>query len=561
MPFELSIVNLLDDPVVHGLVVSGHDITQLRDAQEALEDLAIHDVLTGLPNRALILDRAEQMLARARRTRTSVSALFIDLDGFKDVNDTFGHRVGDDLLRLVAARLLGALRASDTIGRLGGDEFVVLAESSSSMAPEMVADRLLESLVQPFPVDSDARPLLHVSASIGIVSGMYESAEDLLRDADIALYEAKAGGRNRHVTFRASMRATFQSRFDLEKDLRQALLGRQFFVVYQPIVNLRTMDIVGLEALLRWRHPTRGVLPPAEFMDALENSDMITDVGKFVLVAACRQAQLWREEGHLVHMSVNVSARQFETAGLVGDVRTALERSGLDPTALVIEMTETSLMRHSREAADRLKELKSVGVRIAIDDFGTGYSSLAYLQQFPVDVIKIDRAFVMGMAESVEGQALVHALVQLGQALGLQTLAEGIEYEGQLEMLQDEECECGQGYLFARPLEAPEAGALLATGLSLGLAEPVELVELVGTAVRRLGRRRTPPPRRRRRRGSDRLPTRRRSRLCSGPPCRRAADGIGPAAGRARRPSARTRRLGPSPRCRAHAAASGHAER
>ncbi|HEY5024673.1 MAG TPA: EAL domain-containing protein [Acidimicrobiales bacterium] len=470
VPCELSIVNLLDDPTVDGLAVSAHNITQLRSTRDALERLATRDPLTGLPNRKLILDRIEQMQKRGRRTGHDGAVLFVDLDRFKDVNDSLGHRVGDDVLRQTAIRFQSALRESDSIGRLGGDEFVVLVESSGAHHATAAAQRLLDSLAVPFAVHSAARPQLTISASIGIVSGAYASAEDLLMDADVALYEAKAAGRNRAVRFEPHMRGEFRTRIDLERDLRLALEADEFFLVYQPVIQLGDGTVQSVEALLRWRRPSGVVVAPDEFIPALEDSGLIVEVGAFVLQEACRQTQLWHDAGLPTAVSVNVSPRQFETGTLVDEIQSALEGSGLDPTSLILEMTETTLMRDSYESAVRLRALKDLGIRLAIDDFGTGYSSLAYLQQFPVDILKIDRTFILGAASDRASTALVHALIELGTALGLKTVAEGIETIEQLIRLKEEGCDAGQGFYFSRPLEPGDAGSFLAAAAAKATA-------------------------------------------------------------------------------------------
>ena len=457
-------MNLLEDPTVNGLVVSAHNITKLRSTRDALERLATRDPLTGLPNRKLILDRIEQMQKRSRRTGRDGAVLFIDIDRFKDINDSLGHRVGDDVLRQVAIRFQGTLRETDSIGRLGGDEFVVLVEGSGSRNGEAAAQRLLESLAAPFAVHSAARPQLSVSASIGIVSGAFASAEDLLMNADVALYEAKAGGRNRAVRFEAHMRGEFRTRIELERDLRLALEEGEFFLVYQPVLQLDDGTVQSMEALLRWRRSSGRVVAPDAFIPALEESGLIVEVGAYVLNEACRQARRWRDLGMATAVSVNVSPRQFETTTLVEDICTALETSGLDPTWLILEMTETTLMRDSHESALRLTALKDLGIRLAIDDFGTGYSSLAYLQQFPVDILKIDRTFIVGAATDGPSAALVHALIELGGALGLKTVAEGIETTDQLRRLEQEGCDAGQGFYFSHPLKEADAERFLAQG-------------------------------------------------------------------------------------------------
>ena len=462
VPFELSIVNLLNDPTVNGLVVSAHNIAQLRSTRDALERLATHDSLTGLPNRTLILDRIAEMQKRGRRTGEEGAVLFIDLDRFKDVNDSLGHRVGDDVLHKVAIRLQSVLRESDSIGRLGGDEFVVLVERSGEGDAEAAAQRLLEELKVPFAVHSPARAQLTISASIGIVSGAYASAEDLLMDADVALYEAKAAGRDRAVRFEPHMRGEFRTRIELERDLRLAVASGEFFLVYQPVIQLADGAVRSMEALLRWRRPSGRVVPPDAFISALEDTGLIVEVGAFVLDQACRQARRWRDAGFPVAISVNVSPHQFETNTFVDDVRRALEHSAIDSTSLILEMTETTLMRDSHESRLRLATLKDLGVRLAIDDFGTGYSSLAYLQQFPVDIMKIDRVFIANSTTEERSTALVHALVAMGNAFGLETVAEGIETTDQFMRLLQEGCDAGQGFYFSPPVEEAEAERFLA---------------------------------------------------------------------------------------------------
>ncbi len=435
---------------------------QLEHRQEELAFLATHDPLTGLPNRTLILDRVEQMLARSRRKQTPVAALFVDLDNFKSINDTLGHEVGDELLRAVAARLDGVVRATDAFGRLGGDEFVVVSEELSlSAGPELIAERLIEALKEPFKLGSDEETRLTVTASIGIASGDRTAPADLLRDADIAMYRAKWDGKNRYVVFETGMQDAVQTRMELEMDLRVALESEEFSLVYQPTFDLSDMSPTGVEALIRWNSPTRGTVQPDDFIPLLEETGLITQIGKWVLEEACGQGAAWRAAGHRIGMAVNVSARQLDTDQLIGDIESALSESGLDPGALTSEITETTLMRNADETARRLTTIKELGVRIAIDDFGTGYSSLAHLQKFPVDALKIDRSFISGLTHNQQGETLIHTLVQLGKALSIETFAEGIEQPRELSMLKDEDCKGGQGFLFARPLDVEATEALL----------------------------------------------------------------------------------------------------
>jgi len=413
---------------------------------------ALHDALTGLPNRVLIMDRIEQLLARNRRNGTTGAALYIDLDDFKNVNDTLGHEAGDRLLIAVAERLTTALRGADSIGRMGGDEFVVLVDGASlEVAPELVAERLLDVMRQPIVLEGAKTPLT-VNISIGIAMGDRSSPGDLLRDADVALYQAKAAGKNRHETFHSEMQTDILHRVELEFDIRSAL-EREFRLVYQPIYNLEDLTLVGVEALLRWDHPSLGVIEPDTFIPILEKSGQIHEVGRWVLKRACEQMAVWRAKGDTLDISVNVSGRQLDQDMIVDHIRQALDDSGLDPGALIIEVTETALMHNTDDTARRLHAIKELGVRIAVDDFGTGYSSLAYLQQFPVDCLKIDRMFTNAITTSPESRALIGTLVQLGKDLGLSTLAEGVETTGEMDHLRDEHVNEAQGFLFSRPLD------------------------------------------------------------------------------------------------------------
>ena len=421
----------------------------------SLRHQALHDALTGLPNRALVVDRTEQMLARAQRSSLAVGALFIDLDNFKDVNDSFGHPSGDQLLRAVAVRLSTAVRPSDTVGRLGGDEFVVLVEGPSLDAgPEVVAERVLDVLAESFVLDDSGDVRLVVRASVGVAVGTRPSAEELLRDADVALYQAKRAGKGCFVVFRPEMQVAVQDRLALEMDLRAAFDAGELFLVYQPTFDLTNMRATGVEALARWTDPVRGEVPPVEFIAVAEESGLVVEIGRYVLDEACRQAVAWEQDGIVVPISVNVSGRQIESDGFVGDVRATLARTGLDPALLTLELTESVLMHDAEATRRRLGSLKSLGVKLAVDDFGTGYSSLAYLRQFPVDTLKIDQSFISGIASSPEARALIHTLVQLGKTLGIRTLAEGIEDESQLAQLKREKCDHGQGFLYSRPLSA-----------------------------------------------------------------------------------------------------------
>jgi diguanylate cyclase (GGDEF)-like protein/PAS domain S-box-containing protein len=468
--FEAAVTDLTADPDVNGYVADLRDITRRKDAEDNLAHAALHDALTGLPNRTLILNRAEQMLARARRQHTHVAALFLDLDNFKDINDTLGHEAGDQLLTGVATRMASALREGETVGRLGGDEFVVLVEGASLAAgAEVVAERIVEVLTTPFSIPASDVPL-EVTASIGIAEGDRAITGELLRDADIALYQAKAAGKHCAVAFSPAMQEAVDDHRSVELDLYHALEKDEFFLLYQPTFDLSTGAVNGVEALLRWRHPERGVVQPNLFIPVLEATRRIIPVGEWVLAEACRQGARWHEHGHRIAVSVNISGVQLERDRVIEDVQGALSACGLDPEMLILELTETTLMHDVEATLIRLNMLKSLGVRLAIDDFGTGYSSLAYLRQFPIDVLKIDQTFVAGITDSEESAAIVHTLVQLGKVLGLQTVAEGIETDDQRVRLQAENVNVGQGYLLARPLDVEGIDDLL--GDSAGALAP-----------------------------------------------------------------------------------------
>ena len=437
-------------------------IAMVHERTDQLQHLALHDSLTGLPNRALILDRIDRMLARARRENVAIAVLFLDLDNFKDINDTMGHAAGDQLLVKVAARLAQVLRKADTVGRLGGDEFVILAEGAS-LAPgaEAVAGRILEVLSTPFEIDASDVPI-NVAASIGIAEGPRDQPGDLLRDADIALYQAKSAGKHCAVVFQPSMQKVVDEHRTLAVDLARSVELDQFFLLYEPIINLATGTFTGVEALWRWRHPTRGVVLPEEFLPSLEASGLVVAVGLWALREACRQGARWESSGRQLSVSVRVTPRQLARDRIVDEVSMALSESGFHPGSLILEIGETSLMHDVEATIARLEALKKLGVNLAVGDFGTWYSSLAYLQRFPIDILKIDRRFVSGIADTKEASALVHTLVQLGIALGLETIAEGVESHEQRRLLMDENVDTGQGFLFAQPLSASEVDSYLA---------------------------------------------------------------------------------------------------
>ncbi len=354
----------------------------------------------------------------------------------------------------IAARLSSTLRGADTIGRMGGDEFVVLIDGSDPMvAPELVAERLLDVMQEPFELEGSLTSL-HANTSIGIAVGDRATGGELLRDADIALYKAKAEGKNRFEFFHPKMQSEIGRRIRLEYDLRSALAGDQFRLVYQPIYNLDDLSVVGVEALLRWVHPAEGLLSPDEFIPILEQTGQIREIGVWVLREACRQMAVWHSRGDNLNLSVNISARQLDDARIVEHIRHALHSSGLHPSSLIVEVTEGALMRDENAAAQRIRAIKDLGVSVAVDDFGTGYASLAYLRQFPIDCIKIDKSFTSAIAASPESLTLIRTLVQLGKDLGLKTLAEGVETMGEMDILRADRVNEAQGYLFARPLDA-----------------------------------------------------------------------------------------------------------
>jgi diguanylate cyclase (GGDEF)-like protein/PAS domain S-box-containing protein len=459
---ESICTNLSGDPRVGGLVLNVRDVTERTVLQQQLTHQAFHDPLTGLANRALFSDRVDHALARAGRQGPTAAVVFLDLDDFKTVNDTLGHGAGNDLLVAVANRIRGILRPADTAARLGGDEFAILLEDVHGEREALaIAERVAFALGEPFTLD-DHQILVRASLGVAVAEPEHRQADELLRNADMAMYLAKANGKGRCERFEPSLHRTLLERFELIGDLRQALPRGQFAVHYQPIVALATEEITGLEALVRWHHPHRGMIPPAAFIPLAEETGLIIPIGRWVLRQACQQARRWRQpEGRKLSISVNLSARQFQDAGLVDDVARALRHADLDPGSLVLEITESLLMHDTDATIAKLGELKALGVRLAIDDFGTGYSSLSYLRRFPVDILKVDKSFIDAVAGNGEGSALAQAIIQLGHTLRLQTVAEGVEAPQQASQLRTLKCELGQGYYFAQPLDADEVAALL----------------------------------------------------------------------------------------------------
>jgi diguanylate cyclase (GGDEF)-like protein/PAS domain S-box-containing protein len=463
---QLTITNLLDNPSVGGLVLNTRDISERRQLEDQLSHQAFHDSLTSLANRALFKDRVEHAVKRSWRGTSSVAVLFLDLDGFKEVNDSLGHAAGDRLLIQVARRLAACVRPSDTVARFGGDEFAVLIEDASDdVELAAVAERILEELRQPFLINDRE---LHVRASIGIARMMdpdVDGVDQLLRNADLAMYRAKAAGHGGYERYDPGMHTQLVERMQLEADLRRALDDGELFLHYQPTIDLASGQIVGAEALARWRHPTRGLVPPSEFIPLAEASGLIQRLGARVLREACRQAAAWQRSNPQrkkpFSISVNLSGKQLQHAQVVQDVTRALEDSGLPPESLVLEMTESVLLDDSETVLDILRQLKQLGARLAIDDFGTGYSSLSYLHRFPVDILKIDRSFVERLSHTSDTAELARTVVRLAQSLQLVTVAEGVEDHAQFLALRRMGCDIGQGYYFGRPMEGAEMERLL----------------------------------------------------------------------------------------------------
>ena len=447
--------NLLDDPSVNGIVLNTRDITERKAFQNQLEHHAFYDSLTDLANRALFRDRVNHALAAARRTNGTVVTLFMDLDDFKIGNDTHGHAVGDALLKAVGARVSSCLRGGDTVARLGGDEFAVLLGETTDIAPVEVASRIMRALEAPFRLSGQE---LHIRSSIGIAfaSGKEgdSATDELLRNADVAMYVAKNHGKGRCEVYQPTTHKTVMRQLELRTDLQRALERGEFVLHYQPLVALDTERISGLEALIRWEHPERGTIPPLEFIPLAEESGMIIPLGRWVLETACQEAarlhKLYPAEP-LLSMSVNLSAKQLQSPTVVADVRNALNASGIDPSTLTLEVTESAMMQNMELSVLRLQELRDLNVRIAIDDFGAGYSSLGYIRQFPVDILKVDKSFIDRIDEGDEELALTAAIIDMAKVLNIKPVAEGVERIEQAQALVGLGCDFAQGYYFAKP--------------------------------------------------------------------------------------------------------------
>ena len=467
--FEVVGSNLLEDASVRGLVLNARDITDRKRLEDELKQLAFTDPLTLLANRHLFNERLTAALGHADADGHYPSLIFIDLDNFKKINDSLGHEAGDQLLVVAARRLVRATRDEDMVARLGGDEFALMVSGGTSDEQvRALAARLVDVLSAPYDIEGRQ---LTLSASLGIAraeAGV--TAQELMRNADLAMYRAKYGGKRGFRVFKSSMYTDAKQSVDLEMEMAAALERDEFMPFFQPIVDLRSAELVGFEALVRWRHPVRGWVPPGEFIAIAEDSTLIEKLGRTMLEQTCRHVAewlRWSKPSLLRHVAVNVSGRQIEHTDMVETVRQVLDESGVPPGILVLEITESLLMRNVPVAIDRLTRLKQLGVRIALDDFGTGYSSLSHVHRFPIDILKIDRSFVDGMcnaAGATDGSELVRAIVGLSQALGLEVVAEGIERADQFSELQRLGCAYGQGYYFARPEPAASMCQLLRIG-------------------------------------------------------------------------------------------------
>lgn len=464
---EATASNWLDDPAVQGVIVNYRDITERKLMELRLQHGMLHDSLTGLPNRLLLNDRLLQAIKRSHRNlHYQFALLFLDLDHFKFINDSFGHPLGDRLLIAIASRLSSCLRTVDTCARLGGDEFVILLDDIASPTDAIrIVERILRQVSLPFEIDGR---LFHTSASIGIVFGAnnYTDPSQMLRDADIAMYQAKMAGKGRYRIFEPAMREAAQIRLDLEHELRRAVANHEFCVYYQPIIHLTTGRLVGFEALVRWRHPTRGILLPAAFLRVAEEAGLNDSIGWQVLEQVCQQLVVWRRlnpRAAALSVSVNLSARQVMQPNLYDRLIQLLAQYQVPPTALKLELTESTFMEYSHDVAALLNRLREQGIQISIDDFGVGYSSLSYLVQLPIDQIKIDRNFIIQLESKHRSQAIVNTIVNLAHNLNLEVVAEGVETQGQLDRIRSVGCQYGQGYLIGLPLTADAATQMVQT--------------------------------------------------------------------------------------------------
>jgi diguanylate cyclase (GGDEF)-like protein/PAS domain S-box-containing protein len=468
---EKKVTPILDQQgTVTGSVVAFHDVSAARAKSLEMSRLAQHDVLTGLPNRILFNDRVTQAISLAERQGKQLAVMFVDLDHFKLINDSLGHGVGDKLLQSVAGRLIACVRRSDTVGRLGGDEFVVLlAQVEHAEDAAYSARKILRALAVPHVIDNKS---LDINVSVGVSTFPIDGsdAEALTNRADNAMYEAKQQGRNNYQFFRHEMHARLAERQLLEADLRSALGRNEFLLHYQPKLNLQTGQITGVEALLRWQHPQRGLVFPAQFVHIAEECGLIVPIGQWVLLEACRQARAWSDAGlGIIPVAVNVSAAEFGAKDFLSGVRAVLITTGVEPQNLELELTESVLMRDAEAAVVTLSKLKAMGVQIAIDDFGTGYSSFTYLRRFPSDALKLDQSFVHEIISNPGDATIVSAMINIGKSLKQRVIAEGVETRAQLDFLRRHECGEAQGFFFSRPVVPEEAAKLFVVGIPKGL--------------------------------------------------------------------------------------------
>lgn len=463
---QRNILQQANERLVIATLEARHLTEKVKMAGDRLAHLAYHDVLTELPNRTMLLDRLSQAIELARRQGRQLAVMFMDLDQFKHINDSLGHAIGDKLLRSVAQRLVSCVRHSDTISRQGGDEFVLLLpfiEHPEDAA--LSAQKLLAGLTEPHPIEGHD---LHISASIGI--SIYpddgQDAGTLIKNADAAMYHAKENGRNDYKFFEPDMNVRAVLRQSTEANLRGALEQQEFVLHYQPKINLHSGAIVGAEALIRWRHPERGLLLPAEFVPIAEDCGMIQSIGRWVLREACLQARRWRQAGlPPIIIAVNISANEFRAKDFLENIRATLDDTGLKPCYLQVELTESVLMRDVNSASSILRALADMGVKLAVDDFGTGYSSLSYLRQFPIDTLKIDQSFVNHMTGNPDDAIIVQTIINMGKSLKQLIIAEGVETPEQYAYLRAQDCDEGQGYYFCPPLESMAFAAMLSSGV------------------------------------------------------------------------------------------------
>jgi len=473
--FECEIENTVtpvrdQDGVVTGAVAAFHDVTAARARSLEMSHQAQHDSLTDLPNRILFNDRLTQAISLVERQGKQLALMFVDLDHFKKINDSLGHGVGDRLLTSVANRLVSCVRRTDTVSRLGGDEFVILlSQVEREEDAAYTARKILRALALPHVIEGKS---LDVSVSVGVSTYPTDGpdAESLMNKADTAMYEAKQHGRNNYQFFRPEMQTGLAERQLLERDLRCALGRNEFLLLYQPKFNLQTGEITGVEALIRWVHPQRGMISPAQFVPLAEECGLILSIGRWVLLEACKQARAWSDAGlGIVPVAVNVSAAEFGDKDFLSGVRATLIATGVAPPNLELELTETVLMNDAESAVKTLRALKSIGVQLAIDDFGTGFSSFTYLQRFPVDALKLDQSFVHEITENHTDATILSAMINIGNSLKQRVIAEGVETREQLKFLQRHECGQGQGYYFSRPVAAEQAGKLFQAGIQEGM--------------------------------------------------------------------------------------------